>query len=199
MLKNNVPQFVAQMREMAELFHAEQAEIDQLEVQVKELIKQFYIKSATYSLVDWEKEFALLDGMDMSLEQRRARLLAKLNTRTPATVEMIQNLVIQTMGEEQVIIEEHPEDYMFIVSVREDALSDLLDVAQEAVYNARPAHLNYRFIEQILRESIIHVYAGALGSSIRKSVASVSVDRLYSCVYLAGFGTFTAIRKGSVK
>lgn len=126
-------------------------------------------------------------------------MLAKLNTRTPATIEMIQNLVIQTMGEEQVIIEEHPEDYMFIVIVKEDALSNLLGVAQEAVYYARPAHLNYRFIEQLAKDSLINIYAGALGSSIRKSAASVAVDRLYICVYPAGFGTFTAIRKGSVK
>lgn len=55
MLKNNVPQFVSQMQEMAELFHVEQAELDRMEMQIEKIIKQFYIKSATYALMDWER------------------------------------------------------------------------------------------------------------------------------------------------
>lgn len=198
MLKNNVPPFVAQMKEMAELFHVEQMELDQLEIKIEKLIKQFYIKSATYTIEDWEKEFALLDGIGMSIEQRRARLLAKLNTRTPATVEMIANLVKQTMGVEHVVIEEFPENYMFVIRVKEDSLSDLLGVTKEAVHYARPAHLDYHFIEQLVRNSLIQLYAGAWGSGIRQSSATVAIDRLYSGVYLAGLGTFIAIRKGSV-
>ena len=196
MLKNNVPQFVSQMREMAELFHVEQAELNRLEVQIEELIKQFYIRSATYSLGDWEKEFALLDGIGMSLEQRRARLLAKLNTRTPATVEMIANLVKQTMGADKVTIEEHPDTYMFYIIVNEDKLSDLLGITDKAVCYARPAHLNYQFIERLIRSSTVNLYSGAVGSSIRQSSAAVTMDRLYSQFYLAGLGTFTAIQTG---
>lgn len=196
MLKNNVPQFVAQMREMAELFCAEQAEVDRLETEISKLIKQFYIKSATYSLPDWEKEFGLPDGADLSIDLRRVRLLAKLNTRTSASVEMIANLVKQTMGADKVSIDEHPEAYMFYVIVNEDELSDLLWVANEAVYYARPAHLNYQFIERLVRKSTVNLYAGAAGGSVRKSSATVSMERLYSRFYLAGMGTFTAIRTG---
>ncbi len=51
MLKKDVPPFVAQMREIAELFIAEQPELDKMEADISELLRQFYIKSATYSLM----------------------------------------------------------------------------------------------------------------------------------------------------
>lgn len=199
MLKKSVPQFVAEMREMAELFRVEQAELDLLEIKIEELIKQFYIKTATYAVPDWEKEFNLSDGTGMGLDQRKARLLAKLNTRTPATVEMIGNLVKQTMGAGRVRIHEQPEDYMFIIFVEEEYLSGLLDVAKDAVFQARPAHLNYHFIEQLIRDSITRLYAGAVGANIRQSEAKVDISRLYSWFHLSGMGIFMEIKKGSVK
>ena len=59
MLNKSVPPFVAQMRELAELFIAEQPELDRMEQELSELLKQFYIKTATYSLDQWEDEFGI--------------------------------------------------------------------------------------------------------------------------------------------
>ena len=55
MLKKSVPPFVAQMREMAELFVAEQPELDRMESDLSQLLSQFYIKTADYSLDRWEE------------------------------------------------------------------------------------------------------------------------------------------------
>lgn len=196
MLKKSVPLFVAEMREMADLFGAEQPELDKLTEDLSDLLDQFYIKSATYSLNVWEKEFGLTYDPELTIERRRARVLAKLNMRTPATVKMLENLVRQTMGEKLVWIEEHTENYMFIVFVQEDYLSENLGIARQAIHDSRPAHLNYQFIERLVRKSTVNLYAGAAGGSVRKSSATVSMDRLYSRFYLAGMGTFTAIRTG---
>ena len=108
MLKKSVPPFVAQMREMAELFGAEQPELDRLEGILTELLAQFYIKTATYSLNQWEQDFGIAENPELTQEQRRAQVLAKLNMRMPATVKMLENLVRQTVGAENVWIEEHP-------------------------------------------------------------------------------------------
>lgn len=79
MLKKSVPPFVAQMREMAELFGAEQPELDRLEGILTELLAQFYIKTATYSLNQWEQDFGIAENPELTQEQRRAQVLAKLN------------------------------------------------------------------------------------------------------------------------
>ena len=88
MLKKSVPTFVAQMMEIAQLFTAEQPELDKMEADLSELLRQFYIKTATYSLDIWEDEFGLERNSALTLMQRRARVLAKLNSNPPATVKM---------------------------------------------------------------------------------------------------------------
>ena len=198
MLKKSVPPFVAQMREMAELFGAEQPELDRLEGILTELLAQFYIKTATYSLNQWDEDFGIVKDPELTQEQRRARVLAKLNMRMPATVKMLENLVRQTMGEENVRIEEHPAEYAFTVYVQEDKLSDFLGIARRAVQAARPAHLNYKFIERLIRDARIDLYGAGYGRIIHMSESEVDISGLFSALYAGGCGTFIAVRQEEV-
>lgn len=177
MLDRSVPPFVRQMREMAELFRAEQPEIDRMEADLEELLKQFYIKSATYALDNWEEEFSLPRDSGLTLRQRRERILAKLNSSVPATVKMLENLVLQTLSAKAVTIVERPAQYHFDIYVNTDYLIDTLAVADDAVRRARPAHLSYHFINRLIRESGSRIYVGIAGGyiGIRKGVVEDAV------------------------
>ena len=188
MLKKSVPPFVARMREMTELFTAEQPELDRMESDLSRLLAQFYVKTADYSLNRWEEDLGLAADPELTLQQRRARVLTKLNSRPPATVRRLENLVRQTMGEDNVWIEEHPEDYSFTVYIQEDQLSDLLGIADQAMHDTRPAHLNYHFIERLIRDCQMQTYAGGYGSLIRMEDVTVDMSRMDSPVYMAGYG-----------
>ncbi|HBV83932.1 MAG TPA: DNA-packaging protein, partial [Lachnospiraceae bacterium] len=59
MLKDSLPQFVREMKEMSELLRVDQSEIDRLLCSIEDMIRQFYISSATYSIDDWEQEFSI--------------------------------------------------------------------------------------------------------------------------------------------
>lgn len=166
MLNKSVPPFVAQMREMAELFLAEQPELDRMEKELTELLKQFYIKSATYSLDQWEDEFGIERNSSLTLMQRRARVLAKLNSNPPATVKMLENLVFQILSANAVTIVEHPSEYHFDVYVNSDYLIETFEIADEAVRLARPAHLSYKFINRLIRNSTSRIYYGVAGGYI---------------------------------
>lgn len=166
MLNKSVPPFVAQMREMAELFLAEQPELNRMEKELTELLKQFYIKSATYSLDQWEDEFGIERNSSLTLMQRRARVLAKLNSNPPATVKMLENLVFQILSANAVTIVEHPSEYHFDVYVNSDYLIETFEIADEAVRLARPAHLSYKFINRLIRNSTSRIYYGVAGGYI---------------------------------
>lgn len=166
MLNKSVPPFVAQMREIAELFTAEQPELDRMERELTELLKQFYIKSATYSLDQWEDEFGIERNSSLTLMQRRARVLAKLNSNPPATVKMLENLVFQILSANAVTIVEHPSEYHFDVYVNSDYLIETFEIADEAVRLARPAHLSYKFINRLIRNSTSRIYYGIAGGYI---------------------------------
>lgn len=166
MLKKDVPPFVAQMREIAELFIAEQPELDKMEADISELLRQFYIKSATYSLDEWEDEFGIERNSSLTLMQRRARVLAKLNSNPPATVRMLENLVFQILSANAVTIVEHPAEYSFDIYVNSDYLIETFEIADEAVRLARPAHLSYKFINRLIRRATSRIYVGIAGGYI---------------------------------
>lgn len=166
MLKKSVPPFVAGMLEMAQLFIAEQPELDKMEAILTELLQQFYIKTATYSLERWEDEFGLSRDTSLTLLQRRARVLAKLNSNPPATVKMLENLVYQTISANTVTIVEYPSEYRFTVFVNSDYLVETFDIAEEAVRLARPAHLSYKFVNRLIRNAVSNIYYGIAGGYI---------------------------------
>ncbi len=166
MLQNNVPPFVAEMLEMAQLFRAEQPELDRIKTDLTELLNQFYIKTATYSLDRWEDEFGLEKNNNLTTMQRRARVLAKLNSNTPATVKNLENMVLQIMSANVVTIVERPAEYHFDVYVNTDYLVETFDIADEAVHLARPAHLSYKFINRLIRNATSKIYYGIAGGYI---------------------------------
>lgn len=184
MLKDSLPPFVREMREMALLLNVEQPEMDRLEAAIDEMIAQFCVASATYSIDDWEKEFGVEKNSALTLNQRRARILAKLNTRTTATVRMLENLVKTVLGNDRVEITENCQDYSFIVTVRSDHVLENMMVARDAVYKARPAHLNYGFINKIARDSLMQLYAGTAGRKIKEEADDVDTRRRNRPLYV---------------
>ena len=177
MLKDSLPQFVREMREMALLLNVEQPEIDRMEACIEEMIKQFWISSASYSIDDWEKEFSIEKNSTLTLGQRRAQVLAKLNTRTTATVKMLENLVVKVLGNKRVEIVENYQDYSFAVIIRSDYVPENMAVAREAVRNARPAHLNYEFINKIARDSMMQLHAVTAGRKVKEETGNVDTRR----------------------
>lgn len=174
MLKNDVPGFVASMKEMNELFEAEQPELDYLKEYITELINQLRVKTATYSLERWEQEFGLSLGTELPLTKRRARILAKLNSNEPATKAMLENLVKQILNAKSVRIKEIYDSYFFEIYVNTSKLIENLEVADEAIYYARPAYLGYKFINELIREAILTLYVGATGGVLKRIRGEVS-------------------------
>ena len=59
MLKDSLPKFVSEMKELADLLNTSQIEIDRMLSNIEDMVSQFYVASAMYSLDDWEKEFGI--------------------------------------------------------------------------------------------------------------------------------------------
>lgn len=198
MLKDTVPGFVSRMKEIAELFHAEQPELDQMKRRLEEIVKQFYVKTATFSLERWERDFGIGFDPSMDIDQRRARILSKMNMRTPATVKMLENLVLQILDADRVFIKEYPSDYSFVIYVEKEYLVEL-GIAAEAVYYARPAHLDYRFIQVLVRRAEMMEHVGIYGMYLPVKDGETDVDGLYKKEYIGITGIKLEIRKGVVQ
>lgn len=199
MLKDSLPQFVREMKEMAVLLGVDQGEVDRLETCIEEMVKQFCIISATYSIDDWEKEFGIEKSSILTPGQRRAQVLAKLNTRAPSTVKMIENLVVRVLGEKRVEVVENYGEYSFTIIVRSDRILENMPVAGEAVRKARPAHLDYGFVNKIARDSIQRLYVAAAGRKIKEENASVDTRRRKKVLHFGSLARLVRTMEGDVQ
>lgn len=199
MLENSLPRFVREMKEMALLLGVEQEELDRLEACIEEMTSQFWIMSATYSIDDWEKEFGIERNSTLTHGQRRAQILAKLNTRAPSTVKMIENLVVRVLGEKRVEVVENYEDYSFTIIIRSDHILENMLIAGEAVRKARPAHLNYGFLNKIARDNILQLHIAAAGRTIKEENASVDTRVRKQMLYFGSLTRMVRTMEGDVQ
>lgn len=173
MLIENVSPFAASMKELRELFEAEQPELDLIEERLEDIIKQFYVKTATWSIEKWENDFLIEHDSTLSIEQRWAMILAKINSRTTATIAMLENMVKQITEAKEVIIQEKVEDYSFIVFVFSNKLASNIKLAKIAVYMVKPAHLGFNIINKLERKVNTSVNFGVCFNIKRKTCLDV--------------------------
>lgn len=107
-----LPKRVRTMEQMADLLQTEQTELTQTQRTIAALEQQLNISTSTFLLPRHERLFELPVNTTESLEARRAKVLAKLNTRGTTTVEAIREMVSIVTGSEGAVVE-HFSQYAF--------------------------------------------------------------------------------------
>lgn len=73
-----------------------------------------------------------------------------------------------------------------------------MGIARRAVHDARPAHLNYKFIERLIRNARLDLYGAGYGRIIHMSESEVDISGLFSVLHAGGYGTFISVRQEEV-
>lgn len=84
MIKNNIPKFISDIKEFAELISAEQPEIDRIEAEA-EAWKDELSKPTELSFGIFEEFFGFQRREELSAEKRRERILARMFFSAPIT------------------------------------------------------------------------------------------------------------------
>lgn len=136
-----LPKRVRAMEQMADLLAAEQAELDQTQRIIAALENQLTISTSTHLLPRHERLFGLPVNTTENLEVRRARVLARLNTRGTTTVQAIRDMVEIVTGQEGSVIE-HFDQYAFsvLIQMTENAVINVEELARQ-IERIKPAHL----------------------------------------------------------
>ena len=183
-----LPRRVRTMEQMADLLQAEEAEINQAQRTIDAMAAQLAVCTSTFLLPRHERIFGLPVNTGESLEVRRARVLARLNTRGVTTVQAIRELVQIITGREGEVTE-HFAGYAFSVTVRllfPDATKDLGELIRQ-IDEIKPAHLIFDtigavqpvvlenrnrllFVSQSLRLRVSNLGEGAIYLDGRRSL-----------------------------
>ena len=181
MLYNSLSPLEAEMKQMADLFGVEQEELNLLLQEIEKMYLRLRVKSADGDgIALWETEYGIQHNTALTIEQRRANVLAKMNSGLSATKEMLENMVKQILDADDVKIVEYPAEYRFEVYVHTQFFEENINIADEALSEARPAHLAYRFINALYRKYKCSSYVGLIGCVSKEITGEVKTDGLYT-------------------
>lgn len=113
--------------------------------QAADLLEQFFIETATWSLQLWESKYGIQVDPSKTLAERRTAVRDKMTAAGNTTAEMVRQLAIAlTSYEARVVV--HSADYSFSLEFlgEENTLADI-DVSQirKMVEQIKPAHLQF--------------------------------------------------------
>lgn len=118
-------------------------EVDILKAYIDDLVKNLYVKTATWGLDLFEEELGLVTDKSVDYEERRERILAKKRGSGTTTKAMIKNTAEAFSGGEVEVIEKFNE-YSFIVKfVGVRGIPKNLALFKQMIEEIKPAHLNY--------------------------------------------------------
>ncbi len=138
-----LPKKVTKIPQMKELLQTEQTELDLICSYIEELKKELNINSCTNLIDRYERIFNLNANSSDSLEERRTKIIAKLNARGMTTVESIEEIA-ELLTECKCTVTEDYGNYQFIVNIEflPSEESKKLKYLLVQIDEVKPAHLN---------------------------------------------------------
>ncbi|CAI3228467.1 putative phage tail protein [Clostridium neonatale] len=157
-LRNLVPREIIEIKDIEEIYKSQQVQLDKSEVDIHDLLNQFSVNTCTWGIVLWEKFIGILSDSSKSLEERKARVLAKIRGQGTTTIEAIKNICNAYADNTEVV--EHTSEYWFELLL-ESYNGFFTDI--ESLYNTitevKPAHLGVKY--KLIATTKSNFYIGA--------------------------------------
>ncbi|SFC63714.1 putative phage tail protein [Clostridium uliginosum] len=153
LLKDYVPFFISQVKEISNIYNVQQIEIDKLNLDVKDLLNQCFVESTTWGIKYWEEFVGIIPDSSKKIENRRSRVLARLRGEGTTTIEVIKQIAKSFINDIEVI--ENNKNYSFEVDLKTyNAFPNILDPLYTAIEEVKPAHLgvDYKLISIVENE-----------------------------------------------
>lgn len=144
-LARYAPPFLAELREMVEIYRTQGYEVGQLEHDLRDLLDQCFIPIATWGLTRWENVYGVTTNLSLSYEQRREILMAKIRGQGTTTKKMIEDTAAAFSGGEVKVIEDNPSHLFIIQFVGIKGIPRNMQAFIAMLEDIKPAHLVYRF------------------------------------------------------
>ena len=131
------------------------SELTRSQEKIINTLNQFFLLDADTSLNLWEKEFGISINNNISVDERRKRILSKLRGLGTSTIEQIRNICLSYVEEADVI--ENNSDYSFTVELISSSgfptwIMDLLEIIEEI----KPAHLRINLqMSSLTRDNLL--------------------------------------------
>ncbi|MBO8169360.1 MAG: YmfQ family protein [Thermoanaerobacteraceae bacterium] len=152
-----LPYHYQESRVMKAIAEAQGSEVSSLYATLDEILKQFYVETATdWGLDLWEEMLGLKSYAGKPVEQRSSRIISKLRGIGTVTISLIKN-VAESYVNGTVEVNEDNTNYSFTVKFVDNlGVPPNLEDLMEAIEEIKPAHLEVKYEYKYLLISDIH-------------------------------------------
>lgn len=127
------------------LLHQEAVEIINLNLQIKDVLRQFFIDHATWGLARWEAICGIPIDENKPEEQRRSVIKSKIRGAGTVTLAVIKN-VADSFQNGEIKVEENFADYEVVITfIGKRGVPPNENDVRAALREIVPAHLNLKF------------------------------------------------------
>lgn len=144
-LSRYAPPFLAEIRELAEIYRAQGYEVGRLQHNLRDLLDQCFIVTATWGLARWEEMYGVGTNLSLTYEQRREILMAKLRGHGTTTRQMIEDTAATFSGGEVKVIEDNPGHRFIVRFIGIKGIPRNMQAFISMLEDIKPAHLAYVF------------------------------------------------------
>lgn len=128
-LLEHLPPVLQDVKELQRIFIAEDPEVDKLSEAVDAVLLDQFISDATaYGVGRWESILKILPKDTDSLQERKFRILARINEQLPYSMRMLLQQLNTLCGEDGYTVELRGKEYTLLVKVALIAKSNFADV-----------------------------------------------------------------------
>lgn len=113
-----LPHFMQEYLEMQEIMNAEQVEIDRLWLNAEDaLSNQFILEAKEVGIIRWESMLGISPKDTDTLDERRFRILTKLNQELPYTMTKLKEALTTLCGADGYFIDLEANEYHIVVKL----------------------------------------------------------------------------------
>lgn len=114
---------VAESLEFTVIANAENPEFNYLWEKIYGLVDEYFVRTATeYGVSRMEKVLKLVPLVSDTLEQRKERILWKMNLKLPYTMRFLKNILASMVGEENRQVEHDNDTQVLTIRIKEGTI-----------------------------------------------------------------------------
>ena len=134
-----------QNKTISEILKVEQEQLELEEKAIDNLIREFFIDTATFSLDTWAKFAGIEDDPLLDLGIRRSNIKAALKSKETTTIEVIKSIAESYSNGTCEVVEDYA-NYKFTVKFTGTVgVPSRIDEIRKIIDKVKPAHLAYDF------------------------------------------------------
>lgn len=146
-----MPKYYADSTIVSHLTMAEAAEMDTLHTHIQDVLRQYFVETATWGLAAWEQLCGIPVNEDKPYDQRRSFIKSKLRGAGTVTLQVIHS-VVDSFQNGEVSVQENYSAYEVIVTfIGKRGIPPNLEDVYTALREIVPAHLYILFRFTYLR------------------------------------------------